>query len=338
MSLTNSDRKKNDDSPSDLDDLKNVSLTLRIKCTSPGVNSPSNPSGDYEIVTEATATVSTLKEEIRKGIGQPARGRYLRLIAGGRLLAPDTAPISKFNINDGDCIHAVLAAAGVRGGMQAAMSRGLAVNDGRSLPRNGSGINHTGLIVPIRSDESDEDDLEAGIERRGFDRLRENGLSRDEVGAIRLYFSQQVDQFIEQSERQGESSNDDQTSPTVESNSNNSQSDTNSERLQMEEDWMNVQGPHSEFRLNLNANNPLLIANRNVYLTDDFAAGNGASTNIGTDKDFAWGFTLGFLVGFVMIFFVWMPTVPHKQKIGILTGLSFKLLLSMHEKLDDNNF
>jgi len=114
MNLTNTDRKKNDDSPSDLDDHKNVPLTLRIKCTSPGINSPSNPTGDYEIVTQSTANVSTLKEDIRSGIGQSARGRYLRLISGGRLLAPDTAPISKFNVNDGDCIHAVLAAAGVR--------------------------------------------------------------------------------------------------------------------------------------------------------------------------------------------------------------------------------
>ena len=95
-------------------ELESTAMTLRIKCTSPGSNESSNPTGDYEIVTHSTAIVSTLKETVRNGIGQDARGRYLRLIAGGRLLAPDSAPISKFNINDGDCVHAVIAAAGVR--------------------------------------------------------------------------------------------------------------------------------------------------------------------------------------------------------------------------------
>jgi hypothetical protein len=32
-----------------------------------------------------------------------------------------------------------------------------------------------------------------------------------------------------------------------------------------------------------------------------------------------------FFVGFIMLVWVWMPTVPHKQKLGILTGISFQL-------------
>lgn len=62
--------------------------------------------------------------------------------------------------------------------MQAAMARGLTINDGRPLRNNGSGINHTGLIVPIRSDESDDEDLESGTERQGFDRLRSVRISQ----------------------------------------------------------------------------------------------------------------------------------------------------------------
>jgi hypothetical protein len=45
--------------------------------------------------------------------------------------------------------------------------------------------------------------------------------------------------------------------------------------------------------------------------------------------DFIWGFCLGFFVGFVMLVWVWMPTVPHKQKIGILTGISFQLAMNV---------
>lgn len=50
---------------------------------------------------------------------------------------------------------------------------------------------------------------------------------------------------------------------------------------------------------------------------------------VGTDRDFCWGFFLGFCVGFFMLLWVWMPTVPHKQKLGILTGYSFHLALGM---------
>ncbi len=52
----------------------------------------------------------------------------------------------------------------------------------------------------------------------------------------------------------------------------------------------------------------------------------------GTDKDFVWGFILGFFVGFIMLFWVWMPTVPHKQKIGIISGISFQLALNLLRK------
>ena len=41
------------------------------------------------------------------------------------------------------------------------------------------------------------------------------------------------------------------------------------------------------------------------------------------------GFFLGFFVGFMMIFWVWLPTVSHKQKLGIMTGLCCHLVLKL---------
>ncbi len=58
----------------------------------------------------------------------------------------------------------------------------------------------------------------------------------------------------------------------------------------------------------------------------------GPLPSVGTDKDFVWGFLLGFFVGFIMLFWVWMPTVPHKQKIGIICGISFQLALNLLRK------
>jgi hypothetical protein len=58
----------------------------------------------------------------------------------------------------------------------------------------------------------------------------------------------------------------------------------------------------------------------------------GPLPSAGTDKDFLWGFILGFFVGFIMLFWVWMPTVPHKQKIGIISGVICQLGLNVLRK------
>ena len=58
----------------------------------------------------------------------------------------------------------------------------------------------------------------------------------------------------------------------------------------------------------------------------------GPLPSAGTEKDFVWGFILGFFVGFIMLFWVWMPSVPHKQKIGIILGISAQLGLNLVRK------
>lgn len=98
-------------------------------------------------------------------------------------------------------------------------------------------------------------------------------------------------------------------------------------RLMQEDAWMQSQGPTSEFRLNLNQSNPLIRFNAELF-----------PSRVGTDRDFVWGFLLGFFVGLLMLVWVWMPTVPHKQKLGILTGISLQLAISLlnnqHDEID----
>ena len=117
-------------------------------------------------------------------------------------------------------------------------------------------------------------------------------------------------------------------------------------RLRMEDEWMQTQGPTSEFRLNLNTSNPLLNRRSLFRRRNGTGIGNGNNGTgngngngsmaragmdpmftgpLGTDRDFIWGFTLGYFVGFFMMFWVWMPTVPHRQKLGILTGVCFHM-------------
>ena len=341
--------------------------------------------------------VALLKRSVRDALGPGAAGRYLRLIVRGRLLAPDSAPLADFGLGGGDVVHAVLAAPGVRGGRQAALAGGGAAVPGdggggshrRRRRRRGTGtggaggggagVDATGRAVrrPVAAsagdgEDSDGDgnsssdgsagDVEAGgrRRRRGFDRLRDSGLSRSEVDAVRLYFTRQVDRYSERQRRRREA----QTAARVgEEGGGGGGGDSSSSSaaaaasppadfLALEEEWMAAQGPTSEFRLNLNARGPLLSGTPGGGATAAPNAGTGAATlppfvfrggrvptasAIGTDRDFLWGFVLGFFVGFVMMFWVWLPTVPHKQKLGLLAGMCCNLVLGMGKDMDDDD-
>ena len=269
-------------------------------------------SQEFEVKTPSNSSVSALKDQVRSSLGTSS-DRYLRLICKGRLLAPDSAQLSEFGIHDGDVVHAVVAAAGVRGGQQAALSRS------STSRRRGTIVGPGGRVMRSSGDDDEEDqsssDEETGITtpRLGFDSLRSNGLTRHEITAIRSYFSRSVDRYI-----------------LAHPNAHSDEPDLSRRRLLNEQDWMNSQGPTSEFRLNLNQSAMMRFpTTRNV---------NNGRPIIGTDRDFMWGFMLGFFVGFFMIVWIWLPTVPHKQKLGIMTGISFQLALNVFQQEEEDEF
>jgi hypothetical protein len=168
----------------------------------------------------------------------------------------------------------------------------------------------------------------------GFDRLRaSSGMSRSEITAIRAYFSRHVDRHVAHLTN----------STTATTDPSSSEPNLQRRRWLQEEDWMALQGPASEFRLNLNSNTVLRFPS--IGGIGGLGGGGGTETggsglllrsSVGTDRDFLWGFLLGFFVGFVMLVWVWMPTVPHKQKLGILTGISFQLALNVLREQEDD--
>jgi hypothetical protein len=211
------------------------------------------------------------------------------------------------------------------------------------------------------SDDDYENDPERGLlarERRGFDRLRGAGLSRQEITAIRTYFNRHVDRYVVQQQQQqqqapsgsnsgsgseaGTSTNANTATPTPPSSTLHlDEPDLRRRRLMVEEEWMTTQGSASEFRLNLNQNTLMRFA----ALTANGMTINGANTRNssnstsammrerpGSDRDFMWGFCLGFFVGVISLVWVWMPTIPHKQKLGILTGICFQIILETSTK------
>ena len=102
----------------------------------------------------------------------------------------------------------------------------------------------------------------------------------------------------------------------------------------MDGEGENVNPWVTELRSTAAANNNTADTNNRPNSNNTAAmAGNGGATSsftqIGNDRDFASGFMSGFFVGFFMLVWVWMPTVRHKQKLGILTGITVQLALNM---------
>ena len=361
--------------------------------------------GEYPLQISPSATVSDLKSSVRTILGPGCRGRYLRLIVRGRLLAPDSAPVSNFGLQGEDVVHAVVAAAGVRGGHQARLAGGVDLSGigggaggsgsgggrrGRaSASSRGIGIDAAGIIINNTNEEDsdsdvdgDDDDLEAGRQRRGLDILRASGLSRSEINILRLHFARHIDRFGERRERNrrrlerelqaaAEAANEGGAAPTppvpapVPPQQQTSQ-DMRTDRLRLEEEWMAAQGPTSEFRLNLNANAPIVLSalrNRATALggggggfaeslvgattgVPGIGAGGRGGANprsfsvVGTDRDFLWGFLLGFFLGNILFFWALVPSVPHKQRLGLIAGMCFHSMMRNKESddvLDDDD-
>ncbi|KAL3927152.1 MAG: hypothetical protein SGARI_005402, partial [Bacillariaceae sp.] len=203
---------------------------------------------DVDIAVPASSKVSHLKDVVRQALGPQSQERYLRLICKGRLLDPDAAALSEFKVHNHDVVHAVLAAPGVRGPSERRPHNSNSTSQRRR--RGGTVVGPGGRVTRAQNnnnnannqedDSSSEEDEEMGRERMGFDRLRVSGLSRQEIAAIRTYFNRHVDRHAQ-----------------VHAQDHANETDLRRRRLLFEEDWMSLQGPTSEFRLNL-SNNTLL--------------------------------------------------------------------------------
>ncbi|DBA04960.1 TPA: hypothetical protein N0F65_006962 [Lagenidium giganteum] len=246
-----------------------------------------------------SASVAELKDAIKKQIN--AEGKFLRLIHQGKMLSDDKEALSSYKVKTDDFIHCAMSAA---------------------PPKS--------VVTQMAAQENDSADRE-DENRRGFDRLRDR-LSREEIQALRLYFYPQLSVFITQAERiPGESSED--------------------HIYRLEEEWMAQQGPQSEFGKHfrhvevamvwcnaltafclLVALNVLPSARFSAENQMDMVAMNGsilAADNEGTGTEFLWGFLMGLLLGVFMLLMLLDRSVPRKQKIGLLLGVSMNFFLSV---------
>ncbi|CAM9852511.1 unnamed protein product [Ectocarpus sp. 12 AP-2014] len=233
---------------------------------------------EYNVSSSVAMTVAQFKAEVSRVVG--AEGKYLRLIAAGKMLNPDEALIKDFGLTENCYVHCVITAAPPR----------------LRLPS----------LTPEQAAEEEVEDDDPAT-RRGFDALRNNGMTRGEVTAIRGYFSAQVREFaatLPASDREGETDWDRQ--------------------VESEELWMRAQPATSEFALNVSMARRTTGPGGTLTGLDGFDdAGSGGT------RDFMFGFAMGAFLGVIMLLWLWEGAVPRRQKLGILAGVTFKQTVQM---------
>lgn len=276
------------------------SALLRLR-----IMNPTRCSGSSECLVNATLSDSVyeLKERVVEALD--CKGKYVRLIAAGRLLAPDEQRLEKFSqLRDNAVIHAVVSAAS-----PSPLTRSMAFS---------------GTGSRFRNDMSDDNDDDGGgnvggeSNTGGFDRLREYGLSRSEINSLRTFFSPQVNAFAEargllneregsqadisqssqdgdeggQSERQendviGDSSPGD---PEVGSSSPNENETARHRQERLEDAWIAAQGEAgAEFGANFlggrrRFGSASLFANEDVFMESNALLGDGQNDNAGVPR------------------------------------------------------
>lgn len=151
---------------------------------------------------------------------------------------------------------------------------------------------------------------------RGFDRFVSAGLSLDETAALRSSFSEQVSALAASSPRQDEESD-------VEY------------RYRLEEEWIEAQGPRSDFMMNLPVHDeraPLLFQTFQLSRGDSEEEEVGSTLRSRPWHDFLFGLFMGYGLGFIMMFCIWDRNVSQHQRMGVLIGILLNMLFGLWQQ------
>lgn len=262
---------------------------------------------ELDFVLQKSNIVNDLKQAIIERL--QLVDKNVRLIFSGKLLDPPNAALNSFNLDNGSFIHAVITNRSANSQVQQDTEGGRIPTASRMDMSNLRGLDT--LMLP-------------GAHR--------SALSIDEVASLRSYFHEDI---VEYARENLERERDETAVDFI---------------YRCEGEWMAAQGPGSEFRLNLYGRsifnlNPALLNNSSVI---DSASGgssgagaralrlafssdvNGTPTpELGTYREFFYGFLMGFALGFMMVFCLWDSNVSHRQKLGILCGLLVQMVFTL---------
>lgn len=269
-------------------DSESSSITLRIMVSSGDVR-------EKEVTVNINDTVESLKKAVSEALC--LHGKFLRLIAAGRMITPNDARLNAFPLKSGSVIHAVISTVAPR------------MEQEVQIP-----------VAPEPESDSEE-------ERRGFDRFRDHGVTREGVESLRTFFSDQVTQFAVDSlgvERESLTDMNNRDNP---------------DRARLEDAWIAAHG-QGEFGMNLDsipnengvsetapALTPSLLFSHHTFDNSQEDGG-----NLGLPRDLIWGFLMGLFLGIIMLFWIWERSVSHRHKMGILSGVSCQLAIRYLKK------
>jgi hypothetical protein len=376
------------------DELLPSAITVRIREREKVVPVQISPAVDnvYSLKQRLTSSTSTTNS---------TSNPYIRLIAAGRLLAPDSALLNEFALSDNQVIHAVILDRPPPTLLPSRQTQQVANNDDDYDEEeegvyyqeeevddedNNDDDRRSPLLLPAEEDDSgivdvDLDQMEMGTlprpitrtrttsrggrrvvgrppapqtstpprQRRnrpqqsqrqrlplGFDRLRMTAsLRRTEITVLRMYFNSHIDAFLR--DRPELMTHLQQLEPN----------DTLRRRRYAEQAWMEAQSPTSDFAMNVmdqqHYNNGIvastmtaggggggvpsgLVGLRSPLTTRSTVTHRGSSID---NREFIWGFLLGYFVGYYMLIWVWIPSIPYRQKMGILAGYCLSLTMGL---------
>jgi hypothetical protein len=265
------------------------------------------------------ATLAEIRRLIVSSMPE-ARGKVVRLLASGRLLANDGATARELGLRDESYVHVALSdpptAPAVAAGATAPPI------GGPSTAPSLSSASHQGAANEF---------FEAGFGARGFDRLRLLGLDDDDISALRHTFLPEV--------LAG-------TLPRLERRAGESEAQR---LLRAEEVWMRAQGENTDFAANLR---PMLMARRGAWpgagagpggLPAGIGGGGGGGGGAGGDEhvppppqaeegttsSFVFGFIMGWALGIIMLLFSIHPQASRRFKLGVMLGVAVNVLAAV---------
>ena len=261
-----------------------------------------------------SSTVDQLLLKIRHEISDSS-DKNIRLIYMGKPLIPTINTLGSFGIVNNAVIHCF-------------------VSPHREIALSNPAPSQ--ILNLLSNDDNNGDNLDARDHNnyRGFDRLL-TVLNVDEVAAIRTSFRPDVDALAERRDR-----NDNEAAESY--------------RFRMEEEWMSMQGPNSEYAQNL------ALTIRNNMINDGSSSGLSLNSNNGFApifggrmssgifginsshqdgglQEFLSGFFIGFVLGFIVLFCVWDRNISHRHRLGLLSGVLLSLSLDLNRERRSSN-
>ena len=159
-------------------------------------------------------------------------------------------------------------------------------------------------LPTVLADAEEREEQSSGpvLSPRGLDRLQLSArMTADQVQAIRMAFRDSIGQHAALVPR-GEDE------------------DEEAHRFRVEEDWMRAQEEDSEYAANLSDGGDRRAGA--MHLSGD------SEMQLGTYRDFIYGFAMGFVLGIFMLVGIWDGNVSYRQKVGILFGVLLNLMMS----------